>query len=541
MIRTRALVVLMLVLTTAAAQSAELLNYNAGSGTTFPGWTWGVDPGQQGYSNYGWASNSGAITAGAWYPRLIQVTGYYVPSTAVPLAEVSAAITTPLGDRTLHVYETGGQTSQSGGPGWYFVYADTMGTRGAANSTTNRLDYYIRLNGTDTWNPASPHGGMMHLGTFVCWNDGTGGSTKSCPAEADPALPQWWLDQITVGVPQAGQHYYHYMYLNGSENAWIHVQLDQRPAHARQASSGGEPVNDPTYQLFGKHYFEHINSMYLEVRYDQSSSNTTEYWVGPFNFWTQAEAQNEISISEVWVGYYPVSGRWEIGFFDNSFNSVGYNSASKSTFEIRWSTNPITNANFNSATIIEPEYWEYLTTNRVRRWDAWSKDAWTRFDLPAGTETNNDKLYFAIKDVSAVANGDGHDAPSSLIKTIDYTLRVSGGDTTPPTLSNPQPSGTLSAGTTSTTVSLTTDESATCRVASNIGTGYDSATNLTTTGGTSHSYTLSGLANGQSYSRYVWCRDAAGNTGGPLTISFSVANSNATTPTINCNFSGSIH
>lgn len=512
MSRAWVLVLMMWALTVADAQSSELLNYNAGSGATFPGWTWKTDPGQQGYTTlYGWASNTGAITAGAWYPRLRQVTGYYVPETATPLADISAAVTTPMGDRTLHVYETGTQTSQSGGPGWYFVYADTMGTRGTANSTTNRLDYYIRLNGIDTWNPASPHGGMMHLGTFVCWNDGTGGSTKTCPSEADPALPRWWLDQITVGVPQAGQHYYHYMYLNGSENAWIHVQLDQRPAHARQASGGGEPVNDPTYQLFGKHYFEHINSMYLEVRYDQSISNTTEYWVGPFNFWTQAETQNEISISDVWVGYYPVSGKWEIGFFDNSFNSVGYDSASKSTFEIRWSTSPITNVNFNSATIIEPEYWEYLTTNRVRRWDSWSKDTWTRFDLPAGIETNNDKLYFAIKDVSSVVNGDGHDAPSSLIKTIDYTLRVSGADTTPPTTTASPAAGTYSS---TQSVTLTANETATIYFTTNGDTP--------TVGGPTTTVYSSPISISSTKTIKYFARDTAGNDEAVKSASYTI-------------------
>ena len=43
--------------------------------------------------------------------------------------------------------------------------------------------------------------------------------------------------------------------------------------------------------------------------------------------------------------------------------------------------------------------------------------------------------------------------------TITYTVA----DTTPPIRSNGAPSGTLAAGTTSTVMSLTTDEAATCR------------------------------------------------------------------------------
>src|SRR5207249_996048 len=49
---------------------------------------------------------------------------------------------------------------------------------------------------------------------------------------------------------------------------------------------------------------------------------------------------------------------------------------------------------------------------------------------------------------------------------------------------------------------------------------------FTTTGGTSHTTTLTGLTNGTSYSRYVRCQDLAGNVNATsTTISFSVASS----------------
>ena len=85
-----------------------------------------------------------------------------------------------------------------------------------------------------------------------------------------------------------------------------------------------------------------------------------------------------------------------------------------------------------------------------------------------------------------------------------------GTDTTPPARSNGQPTGALPAGTTQATLSLITNESATCRYGTTAGVAYASLPNtFTTTGGTSHTTVVTGLANGVSYTYYVKCRDAA--------------------------------
>ncbi len=98
-------------------------------------------------------------------------------------------------------------------------------------------------------------------------------------------------------------------------------------------------------------------------------------------------------------------------------------------------------------------------------------------------------------------------------------------DATPPVLSNGQPTGTLPAGTTQTTISLTTDENATCKYATTAGTPYASMPNtFAVTGGVSHSTTVSGLANGQTYSYYCRCSDIVGNVdGSDYVITFSIA------------------
>lgn len=104
-------------------------------------------------------------------------------------------------------------------------------------------------------------------------------------------------------------------------------------------------------------------------------------------------------------------------------------------------------------------------------------------------------------------------------------------DTTPPTLSGGSPTGTLPADTTSTTMRVTTNENATCRYSTTASTAYSSMTNtFTTTGSTSHSTMLSGLANGQTYNRYIRCQDTAGNaTTADYTVTSSVASATSDT------------
>jgi hypothetical protein len=120
--------------------------------------------------------------------------------------------------------------------------------------------------------------------------------------------------------------------------------------------------------------------------------------------------------------------------------------------------------------------------------------------------------------------------PTVKILTFSGGALTTGGggdttDTTPPVRSAGLPSGTLASGTTQTTLSLTTNEAASCRYATNAGVAYGSMTNtFSTTGGTAHSTAVSGLQDGLSYSYSVRCQDTAGNPNtDDYTISFTVA------------------
>ena len=118
--------------------------------------------------------------------------------------------------------------------------------------------------------------------------------------------------------------------------------------------------------------------------------------------------------------------------------------------------------------------------------------------------------------------------------TISVTVSNSVSDTTPPVLSNRSPSGILPSGTSIATLSLNSNENATCKYATTSGVSYASMPNtFSTTGGTSNSTTVSGLSNGTSYNYYVRCQDASGNANtGDYGITFSVASSATPSPGI---------
>ena len=97
-------------------------------------------------------------------------------------------------------------------------------------------------------------------------------------------------------------------------------------------------------------------------------------------------------------------------------------------------------------------------------------------------------------------------------------------DPTPPVISNGLPAGILSHGTTTTAMSLTTNEAATCKYSTTNTTYGSMPYTFSTTGGTSHSQTLTGLTNGSSYLYYVRCMDALSNANTSSTaISWAVS------------------
>ena len=117
-------------------------------------------------------------------------------------------------------------------------------------------------------------------------------------------------------------------------------------------------------------------------------------------------------------------------------------------------------------------------------------------------------------------------AGGAVTRVVPVTIREpASGDLTAPIIANGQPTGSLPHGTTQASMSVNTDETATCRWGTTSGTPYADLPNaFTSTGGTTHSTLLTGLVDGQHYTRYVRCRDAHGNANASsYAISFDVA------------------
>lgn len=78
------------------------------------------------------------------------------------------------------------------------------------------------------------------------------------------------------------------------------------------------------------------------------------------------------------------------------------------------------------------------------------------------------------------------------------------------TITAPTDGQQLAAGTTQTTLSVTTNKAATCKWGASDAAYASMTSTFSATGNTAHSTTLTGLADGQSYARYVRCQDTNG-------------------------------
>lgn len=116
------------------------------------------------------------------------------------------------------------------------------------------------------------------------------------------------------------------------------------------------------------------------------------------------------------------------------------------------------------------------------------------------------------------------------VRILSFEANALAADSAAPLRASVLPAGVLPAGTTQVTLSLTTDESAVCRYSPVAGVAYSAMVPFTTTGGTTHTTTLAGLANGSSHNPVVRCQDISGNTNADdVGTVFSVASIGATT------------
>ncbi len=404
-----------------ASQTSVLLDFNQGRETTLSGWQWQDNVA---YGNEGWVlGNDPNIGLGEKYkwgdgPRIFDKgdTGPY--NTA--FIDVNKRAPSTLFGGSLRVVETVGIVNHH--VNWWVWYdGKPLSQRGITNNRTNRMSLYINTTGID---PIQAEGRVdldkirFHIGTYLCWNvegktaNGTG---DGCPYEGP-----------------GNQHYYHYFSFDS--DAWVHLLVDQHPQHLRGQKYTLK--NNPSYQTDEKNYFAQLNQMYMSV---QNQQNETSMNIDEIRFYstldTNTPLQNEESITSIWVGHWPNKDEWRVGFSDMSFET--YNADSIGTYQLKWSFTPICNKNYDAANLVTPKLFsgeghvgEEHQGSRFRRSNRWKQTAYTSFDLPLEDVDKGKMIYFAVKDVSELGKhtgkqypwnkGDGHNAPTDLIKTIDY-------------------------------------------------------------------------------------------------------------------------
>ncbi|MCL1597710.1 MAG: hypothetical protein M3094_00890 [Actinomycetia bacterium] len=410
--------------------STTLFDYNAGSDTDWPEWTWNTDLNSFGAT--GWMLTGTDPHLGVGSPNA-RSNGNNMPwshnkfdtnpnDTAV--IDTSRRSPSTSSGGSLRVYET---SSGEYNAGWWVLYdGKPLKDSGIAGSKTNRMSFYLRYDGVSgqgSIGNAGDLGQSFHIGTYLCW-------APSCPYEGP-----------------GNQHYYHYLAIE--PGAWLHIVLNQTPQHLR---GDGPPGSNPVSSA-GKNYFEQIHQMYMETRYRSGSAgDLASFNVDEIQFYSTFDTvvpnQNEESINSTWVGYWPSSDTWRIGWSDDSYGG-NHSDNTWSTFEVRWSVFPITDANYAAANILtsEPNSYggaEYTgAANLIRKSHSYGRFVYTQFKLADSIESNNARIYFAIKDVSSAGahagtkypytRTDGHDAPSSNLTLIDYHLEsaVSGAPSPP--------------------------------------------------------------------------------------------------------------
>ncbi len=399
-----------------------LLSFDSGSGHDQTGWEWSEDV--TGYGNAGWTMrNDPDLGAGENFywgegPRSFNKSDYGEANDAIIDTTNKAPSTTEGG--SLKIYSLEGSTDNRS-TWWVWYDGKPLIERGIADNTTDRMSFYLKIEGMAS---IPQDGGVesiptnFHIGTYLCWyGESTAyGQGDGCPYEGP-----------------GNQHYYHY--LSVDSGAWVHVLLDRHPTHLRGVSST-TPDNPPASE--GKNYFAQLNQMYMEIRNVQNSA--TSYNLDELNYYSTNDTpepnQNDESITSLWIGYWPDEDEWRLGFNDRSFESYG--NESNSTFEIKWSLEPITNANYADANLVQAQLYSgerivgTTDTHAFRRPNSWISIAFTTFKIPQTGIGTAPKVYFAIKDISKAGShagtqwpwtrADGHDAPTAEIKTIEYSL-----------------------------------------------------------------------------------------------------------------------
>lgn len=195
-------------------------------------------------------------------------------------------------------------------------------------------------------------------------------------------------DPINGDPFQLGNHYYHLLNITGSGN-WTKVVLNQHPQH--QVGVKVDPGNNPV--SWG--YYNGFTRFYFDLPQDAPNYPFVAN-IDEVQFYTVSEPENDETINSISCGYLG-GGRFLIGWHGNSqYAHNGHR------YQVRYSTSPITNANFSQAVIVPGSPFSLAS-------GAYN---WIKADFTISVNEGT-RYYFAIKDI---------DSSSEYVSKIDYLV-----------------------------------------------------------------------------------------------------------------------
>lgn len=320
----------------------------------------------------------------------------------------------------------------------------------------NRMSFFIKIPENYPISSRNQTDNNFHLGTYT----------------RDPQIPS----------NIQGVHYYHLYNIQGSAYP-IKFIANERPQH-KVGVRATVSTNPESWN-----YFDGFTRFYLELLplYECPIQLPFDSFVDEVKFYSTSEPENDETISSISCTYQG-NGLFQIGWHGNSnYEHNGHR------YEVRYSTSPITNANYSSATVapggpfsLHPGSYNFMLAE---------------FSIQV---QDNTRYYFAIKDI---------DSNIPYVSKIDYPL----GDVGPMPSEGPIVSDidVRSIFYNSASIHWETDKVASSQIEYGLDTNYGNITQIANSGSpvASHNIALSELAPGTLYHYRVRSRDASGNEG----------------------------
>lgn len=280
--------------------------------------------------------------------------------------------------------------------------------------------YLYYQNSTSTSNPTPflESRGANRLSVYI-WlpaelSVGTGGyrvpPSRTITTGPFSSVPRSAVFPNTTSTTTVGGHFYNDFPINGG--GWAHLHLDGHPVHNNGFSSASAyPYPSKSMRDIGVPFFDNLSRMYFAIaKYNGFTKPPYSVWFDEMEFINDPEPQNNETINNVAVLYNPASDSFNLGFCDKYKD----NANSFSTYEMRYSFSPITNANWSTAKPVHvlPHTGFGQTDNyngKIVKNTPYYVSVWAPFKLADADQSAlsvGTMVYFAIKDISQ-ANGDG--------------------------------------------------------------------------------------------------------------------------------------